>query len=381
MKILHVVMSVDPVTGGGTAERTLQLARALVLAGATCRVLTLDIGVTWDRRVDFEGIELTAFPTLSRRFFIPGRTRGLLQSAVRESDVVHLVSHWTVLNALAWRAARRFNVPYVVCPAGALRVMGRSNLLKRTYNALAGRRLIRDADAHVAITRAERRQFTGYGVNEAAVTVIPNGAAVPEKPDIAGFRAQARIGESPFLLYVGRLNWIKGPDLLVDAFARVREELTGHHLVLVGPDDGMAEEIRTRTARLGMSHLIHLPGPMGGRLKAGAYASATALIVPSRSEAMSLVALEAGVVGTPVLITDACGFDEIADRGGGFVVPPTVDGLALGLLSLFALNTRLPEMGDHLRCLVLAEYTWAHAADSYLEVMNSLKKRQDDSCR
>jgi len=126
-------------------------------------------------------------------------------------------------------------------------------------------------------------------------------------------------------------------------------------------------------ARHEVGHLVHVTGPIVGRHKAGALVDATALVVPSRSEAMSVVALEAGAVGTPVLITDACGFDEIAEVDGGFVVPATVEGLEGGLRGLFAPGTQLPQLGDNLRRLVVEKYAWSRAADSYLELFGRLR--------
>src|SRR5437667_8342528 len=85
------------------------------------------------------------------------------------------MNHWTLLNALVYIFARFFKKPYVVCPAGALMLYGRSKFLKRFYNFLIGRRLIREADRCIAISSNEIRQFQTYGVDSHRITVIPNG--------------------------------------------------------------------------------------------------------------------------------------------------------------------------------------------------------------
>jgi glycosyltransferase involved in cell wall biosynthesis len=184
----------------------------------------------------------------------------------------------------------------------------------------------------------------------------------------------ARLGGDPrpYLLFVGRLNPIKGPDLLLAAAVLVREQLGDVRIVLAGPDEGMGAALQAQAAAAGLHDRVVLLGPVHGRVKVAAYRGARLLVVPSRQEAMSLVALEAGASGIPVLLTDACGFPEVERVGGGRVVPATPEGLADGLRSLLAEPAGLSQMGRRLQLLVLADYTWDRAARSYLELYRPL---------
>lgn len=384
MRVLSVNMSLDPVTGGGTAERTFQLVRALARAGAECEVLVTDLGRTRARTAELPDADVVALPCLVERFYIPRCSPRQVGEVVRRADVVHLISHWTLLNLLAGWYARRLGKPYVICPAGALPRFGRSRVIKRLYNALGGTRLVRRASGHVAITGDERAHFRAYGVDPAAVTVIPNGIDEAELRDQAGerglrgqageagFRDRFGLGPSPFVLFVGRLNAIKGPDLLLRAFCAVCGRLPDHHLVLAGPDEGMRGELDRIVEEEGVAGRVHVTGHLDGPAKAAAYHAATLLAVPSRQEAMSIVALEAGAAGTPVLLTDRCGFGEVAEAGGGLVVPATVDGLARGLVELLGPGADLGAMGASLRRLVLDRFTWDRAADAYLALYREL---------
>lgn len=386
MHVLHVNHSLDPVTGGGTAERTFRLARAMALEGAQCTVLTLDVGLTPERVAALRPARVVALPrgasALSRRFHLPRCSLRSVLQVVRAADAVCLMGHWTVLNALGYHAARRVGRPYVVGPAGALRIYGRSSLLKGLYNLLVGRRLVRQAAAHVAITAAERESFAPYGVDPSSVSIIPNG--VDLDVDERGPAAEAvlpafqRTQGRPVVLYVGRLNAIKGPDLLVEAFARVHQAHP-HHLVLVGPDEGLRDECLRLAQRLGVADRVHLPGPLRGPDLTRAYRAASLLAVPSRHEAMSVVAGEAGLAGTPVLLTTECGFGEIEQAGGGLEVPATVSGLEEGLRRLLADPAQLPVMGARLRTLVLGRYTWRRCAAEYLRLLESLTPDHDST--
>ena len=110
MKILNVNMSLDPVAGAGTAERTFQMSRYLARAGMDCTILTMDTGMTLEHRQSLDPVRVVALPVLSRRFYIPWVRYGAVMELVGDTDIVHLMNHWTLLNALVYRAARRAGV-------------------------------------------------------------------------------------------------------------------------------------------------------------------------------------------------------------------------------------------------------------------------------
>lgn len=368
MKILNVNITLDPVRGGGTAERTFQMSRSLAARGAACRVLTLDVGLTPERREALEALGLTALPCFNGRYNLPAGGRRLVDELVADADIVHLMGHWNLLNVWAYRSLRRLRKPYVVCPAGELPVFGRSRRLKLAFNTLVGRRIVREAALHVAITSREAEQFAAYAVDPAQVVVLPNGVAESEFTDADGaaFRSKFGLGNRAFVLFVGRLNPIKGPDLLLKAFERIAVRLPDLDLVFAGPDGGSLAELRRRASAAGLETRVKFVGYLGGREKSQAYHAASLLAIPSRSEAMSIVVLESGICGTPVLITDQCGFDDVERVGGGRVVAATSEALAEGLMELFSRARHLPELGARLRHYVRADFTWTNLADRYL---------------
>lgn len=370
MKILNVNALLDPVAGGGTAERTFQVSRFLARAGADCRVLTLDLGLAAQRVAALQPVQVTALRCIARRFYLFSLPEPRIGELVDWADIVHLTGHWTLLNAIVWREARRQGKPYVVCPAGALRIYGRSKLLKKLYNRMAGGELVRRADAWIAIGSNEVAQFRDYGVGAGRVELIPNGVDPDDFLDSDADTAQSRFNlpPDPFVLFLGRLDPIKGPDLLLRAFARMAGACPDVRLVVAGPDGGMLSVLHEIARAKGVLPRVHFVGPVRGADKSRLLHAASLLAVPSRQEAMSIVALEAGICGTPVLITDQCGFDEIASSGGAIVVPASEAGLCDGLLRMLPSSTALAAMGDRLREFVRAHYSWGNAASRYLEV-------------
>lgn len=364
----------DPVTGGGTAERTFQMSRYLVKHRIRCTLLTTSYRLTEDRQNELEGVDLVALPCIIPRYFIPKLHLRKIQKAVESADIIHLMGHWTFINALVYSIAHRLNKPYVVCPAGALPIYGRSRIIKKIYNYVIGNRIIHNANGHIAIAVNEINQFQAYGVGAGKISIIPNGINAEDfqATDAAGFRKKYGLGNNSFIMFMGRLNSIKGPDLLLRAFCNVKDKLQDFHLVFVGPDGGMLSELKEMAVRLGGSGRVHFTGYIGGGEKSQAYHAADLLVIPSRQEAMSIVVLEAGIVGTPVLLTDQCGFDEVERIGGGMVVPALVDGLKKGLLGILKNPDKLTAMGGNLKKYVIASYTWDSVISKYLKLYHQI---------
>ena len=377
MKILNVNALLDPVTGGGTAERTLQISRALMDEGADCRILTTDIGFENGSLPRLDGLNVTAYRCLLKRFYIPRVSLASIKKEVEVVDVIHIMGHWSVLNALVYLAARLMHKLYVVCPAGALPIFGRSKILKTIYNWIIGRRIIRDASAWIAITDDERSQFEVYGIDRKSVIVIPNGINPDDfsETDVQGFRKKHGLGNHPFILFLGRLNSIKGPDLLLEAFCRGQEAWPEWHLVFAGPDGGLLDSLKKSSAASAVRSRVHFVGYVGGKEKSAAYRSAQLLVIPSRQEAMSMVVLEAGITGTPVLITDQCGFNDVSVVNGGIVVPTSVEGIQKVLIEILKDAEKRRSMGRNLKKYVEDNFTWKIAVEKYLQLYRMILER------
>ena len=105
MNVLHVSDAIDPSRGGGTAERTFQLAMALRRAGVFCSILCTDLGLGDKRRAELEGVDLIAVPTLLKRFLVPSISRKRIDQLVGQADVIHVTGHWSILGARVCLAA------------------------------------------------------------------------------------------------------------------------------------------------------------------------------------------------------------------------------------------------------------------------------------
>ena len=371
MIVLLVNTSIDPVSGGGTATRTVQLARSIKKDfEVECIILTTDQGLDETSKQQYSELKTVILPCLNDRFYIPYFSWVKLKELVEKIDVIHLMSHWSIINAIVYLLARQLDKPYTFCPAGSLHIFGRSALLKNIYNLFIGKSLIKNASQCIAITNLEKKDFLGFNVQEELISVIPNGIDGNEfcpNPEASNaFKNRFGLQRVPYILFMGRLNQIKGPDILLKAYIRLSLEFPTLHLVFAGPDEGLGDQLRKKIKEESLENRIHLIGYIEGNDKVGAYTGAEILVVPSRREAMSIVALEAGACGTPVILTTECGFDEVKEVGCK-VVQPIADELYNGMNSMLSSSKSLKALGNDLRNLILERYTWKKSAEQYLK--------------
>lgn len=354
MRVLLSTISLHAERGGGTAQRTRFLARYLNRAGVASRVVTMEDG-DLAAGLRAEGIPVTCTGYLKLPYHVPLANLWQLDRLVRDADALHIMGHWNLLSvALAWLARRRGR-PYLLSAAGEFAALDSSSRVKRAFHRLVGARMVAGAAAIVAITELERCFIIErLGIAPDRVLVLANAVEV----DSSEAASDARLPTRPYVLFMGRIAPIKGPDLLLEAFAKSASKIQDLKLVFAGPDGGMLASLRQRAAALGLANRVVFTGFLDERARRAAYQKSRLLVVPSRDEAMSLVAVEAGSYGLPVLLTDRCGFDEVADVGGGLVVSASVEGLAHGLEALLADPQRASAMGARLKAHVLSTYTW-----------------------
>ncbi|WP_373999510.1 glycosyltransferase [Bdellovibrio bacteriovorus] len=370
MRILSVNHTLDPIHGGGTAERVFKMSQELINRGIECTILTMTTG---EKQRNLVGGRIVVLPLLNKRFFIPKFLFKGIFTEVRRADVIHIMGHWTLLNVLVWIAVKIMKKPYVHCPAGALEIVGRSKIIKNLYNVIVGKRIVKEADHCIAITSSERKAFYDYGVYDKRISIIPNAVSAPDVSDSgSSFSSKLANADRRFVLYLGRLSYIKGVDLLVDAFCSLIEEIKEFDLVIAGPDDGLLSQLKDKVNHSKAQDRIHFVGYVGGVEKFEAYKNASILVIPSRREAMSLVVLEAGVMGTPSVFTDQCGLESFAAAGCGWMIPATVDGIRQGLISALSSPDDIKIKGESAKQIVLSKYSWDAIADMYTRLFQSL---------
>ncbi|MBF0443845.1 MAG: glycosyltransferase, partial [Oligoflexales bacterium] len=268
MKILHVITHLDARTGGGYAERLFQMAHALQRSGIENYILSTDYFLTKERMNEFFPINLVILKSIVPRFFIPRIPFGRLYRLVDSVDVIHLMGHWSFLNIVIYLYAMHMGKPYICSPAGALKIFGRSKILKIIFNIAFGNRIINNASANIAVGENETEDYMKYGYPPEKVYLMPNGINEENyvDSDFNEFREKFGIGSGPYILFLGRLNLIKGPDLLLEAFEKISRKYSELQLVFAGPDENMLSSLKEYSVSHDLESRVHFIGFLAGRL-------------------------------------------------------------------------------------------------------------------
>jgi len=375
MNILNINSLLNPVIGGGAAERTIQMSRYLSFeTGINVSILTLDLDLTSKIYDNLEGVNIEKIPCLNKRFFFPAIFDRAISRNIKNADIVHLMGHWTIINAVSFFWIKKYKKPYVVCPAGALPIFGRSKVLKRLYNYFGGKLCIQNADVNIAISEDEFSHFKDYGVDEKKIILLPNGV----EPNLYKYindkhvREKFELGESPFLLFVGRLNLIKGPDLLLEAFSKITKDYSNYLLIYAGNDDGLKPILKELVKKFELEKKVKFIGFVQDELKSELYHAADLLVIPSRLEAMSIVVLESAIAGTPVLMTNTCGLNEMTGENGAFAVSPDVSSLVEGLRVMLSKPNELDLRGIKIKRYVENSFSWSSIVKKYVKMYEDI---------
>ncbi|MCO5968726.1 D-inositol-3-phosphate glycosyltransferase [Actinoallomurus sp. WRP6H-15] len=296
-------------------------------------------------------------------------------------DLIH--SHYWLSGQAGWAARQRWGVPLVHSMHTLAKV---KNLCLATDDSpeplgrvLGEQQVVDSADRLVANTAEEARQLISlYDADPEQVATVPPGADLSRFTPRGGARRRLGLPQNAaVLLFVGRIQPLKAPDVVVRAAARMIEDDPGLRdrliVAIVGGPSGSGrarpEELRHLAHRLGVADVVRFEPPCPQDALADWYRAADITVVPSHSESFGLVAVESQACGTPV-VAAAVGGLRIAVRDGRSGV--LIDGhdpadYARVLRGLLGAPGRLRAMSEaavrHARA-----FGWDETADRLLEV-------------
>lgn len=371
LRVLHVIPSMAP-GWGGPAAAVAGLTKALKELGVHSEIVT-----TTD---ESEG-QLLATPHLTRHCFQRGwaarawtaYSRPLaahLERAVGNFDIVHVHGLWNFGSLMAGRIAKRRGVPYVVSLRGeliGLRVR-RKQIKKRVYLALLLNAVLDGADALHAVSAAERDHAERLGI-ETPVFVCPNGVDLADFDAFVARRDAEFLGEHRALqgrqvvLYLGRIDALKGLEVLAQAFADVASGRDDVALLVAGRDqDGTLARVWRTLRRAGVAEHAAFAGFLTGNRKSAALSRASVFVLSSHTEGFSNAVVEALAAGLPVVISEQCNFPEVERAGAGFVVSAEAAAVAEAIAAVLADADLARRMGKNARRLIEENYQWSAIA-------------------
>ncbi len=346
MKILHVIPSISP-RRGGPSQAVWNLMEAIRPFGVTVELLTTDdhgpdarFDVPYGKPFIQNGFTVHYFPYQTRFYTVSLPLLNWLWRHVTDYDLLHIHSLYSFPSIAAGFVARHKGVPYIFRTAGMLNRWGRDQRrprLKRGSIHLIEGPLLRDAAGVHFTTPDEKEQAADLGL-PLRDFILPLGFDMPPpRPAAASKRS-----EEPFLvkndrtiiLFLSRINPVKGVELLLQAFQELIRENDHLRLVIAGEGEGAyVQDLKNQAEQLGLQNAVSWVGFVDGERKSALWTGADIFVLPSYSENFGVVLVEAMAAGVPIVTTDGVALhDVVLKTSAGLVVPtnavdPLVDAL------------------------------------------------------
>ncbi len=331
MNILQVFDFFSLSHGGGTVDILYHLSRSLSSRGHNVVLYTSDFKLDQDYINSLEGVKVYPFHS---RLDIAGLhiMPGIISESrkyIRQFDVVHLHCFRSFPNVVMHHYATKNGIPYIVDAHGStprVTLGGRSPMVffKWLYDVLIGYKILRDASRLVAETQVGADEYVQLGASPDNITLIHppvDAVGFSELPETGLFRQKYQIGDSKVILFLGRINWIKGIDFLVESIALLTKQRQDIVLAIVGSDDGYRQTLEKHINDLGIKERVIFTGFLEGTDKLSALVDADVLVQPSIYEQGARPSLEAILCNTPVIVSKNTGAGEdIGEMDAGYLV-------------------------------------------------------------
>ncbi|MFK5582416.1 D-inositol-3-phosphate glycosyltransferase [Serinicoccus sp. LYQ131] len=401
MVSLHTSPLERPGTGdaGGLNVYVVETATRLARRGVEVDIFTRATSATQRQSVDLEpglGVvvhHVTAGPlealgkeTLPGHLcsFAADMSRHVAGLVEGHYDVIH--AHYWLSGQVGWVASDRFDVPLVQTMHTMAKVKNRALAAGDTpepQTRVSGEEeVVARADALVANTPAEARELTElYAAAPGSVHVVPPGVALETFRPGDRAEARARVGlaaDAVVLLFVGRIQPLKAPDVLVRAAGRMLRRdpsLAGRLVVpvlggLSGSGLARPESLQRVVREEGLEGQVRLVPPVSRSELATWMQAADLVAVPSHNESFGLVAVEALACGTPVVATRVGGLPLAVGDVGVLVEGHDPDDWAAAMSDVLEQAAEPGWREDHSRRAVAhaGQYSWERTVDALLEV-------------
>lgn len=302
-------------------------------------------------------------------------------------DAVH--AHYWLSGEVGHALKHRLEVPFVVTFHTLARIKGAGGDIEPGYREAAEAAQLGCADAVCVSCEAERSELIDhYGVPAGRVVIVSPGVehAIFGPGDRGGARrAIGEQAETPLVLFAGRIQALKGPDVAIRAIALMENRQA--RLLVVGGASGIAgraqeEEMRLLAEELGLADRVRFVAPQPHHLLSTYYRAADVMVVPSRSESFGLVALEAAACGTPVVASAVGGLTSLVDDGvTGVLVKSRTPAAFAGALDAVLNDPAMATSMSMAGAVASLDYSWTAAATRLNTVYDELCSTALLECR
>ena len=286
----------------------------------------------------------------------------------KKIDCIHIHGVWMYPQYIAAVFAIRNKIPFIVSPHGMFEpwLWKKGGLKKKAYFNFLIKNKFKKATVLHAITNQEKENLETL-FNQNNCVEIPN--LINEKL-VNSKNDKKPLFKEKYILFVGRLDPIKGLDLLIKAFAKIENEEVS--LKIAGGFNSYKKELETIIRQEGIdSKRIEFLGFV--KEKETLIKNAFIVVAPSYSEVVGMVNLEAAIHKTPVITTHQTGLNKLWDKNGGFLINPDVKELTSSLNKVLKWPHEERNLaGEKLCHFVSQNYTWKSRIKDWINLYNNI---------
>ena len=376
MKILMLTWEYPPRIVGGIARVVHDLSHRLIKDGHEVTVVTYKEGNVPDFEDD-KGVKVYRIGNymINPNNFIDWIMQMNFNLVAKANEIIAKEGNFDVIHAHDWLvayAAKTLKNSYgtpIVATIHATEAGRNSGIHDETQRYINDTEWMLTYEASEVIVnsnymKSELQRL--FGLPFEKINVVPNGVNLNLYSGVERdyeFRRQYAADNEKIILFVGRLVYEKGIQHLIAAMPKILEKYHDSKLVIAGKG-GMIDELKAQVNAMGISNKVYFTGYLNSKQVVKMYKCADVTVFPSTYEPFGIVALEGMLSGTPVVVSDVGGLNEIVQHGenGMKSYAGNPNSLADSIVSLLYDPALCMKVAKNAKAKVRAEYNWQKIA-------------------
>nr|MBB1522154.1 glycosyltransferase family 4 protein [Clostridiales bacterium] len=379
MKILMLTWEYPPRVVGGISKVVYDLSHKMVKEGNEVTVVTYKDGDNVKYYENDKGVEVYRVDNYMIRpnNFIDWIMQLNFNIITKANEIINKNGKFDVIHAHDWLVAysaksikESYNIP-LISTIHATESGRNSGIHDETQ------RYINDSEWMLTYESSEVIVNSNYMKNEVQrlfglpydkINVIPNGVNLQLFSNVNvdyDFRRQYAMDNEKIILYVGRLVYEKGIQNLIAAMPKILDRYHDSKLIICGRG-GMIDELREQVKYLGIDNKVYFAGYCDSKKMQKMYKCADVAVFPSTYEPFGIVAIESMLSGTPTIVSDVGGLNEIVEHGvtGMKSYAGNANSIADSVLALLFDPKLCASISQNAIKKVKENYNWAKITDN-----------------
>lgn len=370
MKILQVI-PYFAFTRGGDVNVCYNLSKELTGLGHKVSILTTTFDYNPEDTDTISNLNMIPIEykfNLALFIYSP-KMKDWLDKHVAEYDIIHLHELRSYQNNIVIKYAEKYNIPYVLQPHASTPKHIDKRLIKEAYDLAYGNRIMKNAACTIAVSKEEA--YYDKQMNAKWVEVVYNGMNLEEfkeMPEKGSFQEKYNIN-SPYFLYLGRIDKLKGINHVIESFAQLPDKYDGYKLVIIGKITDYKKELDDIIRNYDISDRVIFTGFIDQKDKPMAYHDASVFISPVKyMGGVSITVFESILSDTPVVVTKESG-ELIEEIDGGIIVEyGNIKEICDAIITLTEDEKLANKKVETAKSYINDNLSWSRVCDKILEI-------------